>query len=100
MIACSTSPPNSHQPASVSAASTSTTGTNTALTRSTRCCTGALAACASSTNRMMRASVLSAPTAVTRTSSSPSPLMAPPVTRSPACRATGRLSPVINASST
>jgi hypothetical protein len=42
----------------------------------------------------MRDSVVSAPMAVVRTTTRPSALMAPPVTRSPASRATGRLSPV------
>ena len=70
------------------AASTSamptTTGTNTALTRSTRRWIGAFFACADSTRRTMRASVVSAPTAVVRThAAAPSPLTAPPVTRSP-----------------
>ncbi len=77
----------------------STTGTNTALTRSTSRWIGALRAWASSTSRTMRASVVSAPTAPVRTSSLPSPLIAPPVTRAPGDFATGRLSPVSRASS-
>jgi hypothetical protein len=84
----------------VTAATASTTGTNTALTWSTRRWIGAFLACADSTRRTMRASVDSAPTASVRTSSSPSPLIAPPVTRSPGPRGTGRLSPVISDSST
>ena len=47
----------------------------------------------------MRASAVSAPIAVVRTWIKPSPLTAPPVTRLPACLATGRLSPVISDSS-
>ncbi|MDT4848756.1 hypothetical protein FQZ97_828560 [compost metagenome] len=50
--------------------------------------------------RTMRESVDSAPTAVVSTSSRPSAFTAPPVTLSPACLATGRLSPVISDSST
>ena len=88
------------QASSVISASTSTTGTNTALTLSTMRWIGALAAWASSTSRMMRASVDSAPTARVSTSSRPSALIAPPVTRSPAPLATGRLSPVMSDSST
>ena len=100
MIEVSSSPLYSHHPASVRNAIATTTGTNTALTLSTRRWIGALADCALSTRRMMRDSVLSAPTAVVSTSSRPSALIAPPVTLSPACRATGRLSPVIIDSST
>ena len=48
----------------------------------------------------MRESVDSAPTAVVSTRSSTRALTAPPVTLSPACLATGRLSPVISDSST
>ncbi len=47
----------------------------------------------------MRASVVSAPVASVRTTSRPSPLTAPPVTRWPGSRATGRLSPVSSDSS-
>jgi hypothetical protein len=68
--------------------------------RSTRRWIGAFFACADSTRRTMRASVDSAPTAVVRTSSRPSPLTAPPVTRVAGLLGTGRLSPVISDSST
>ncbi|MCG3190267.1 MAG: hypothetical protein LKCHEGNO_02925 [Burkholderiaceae bacterium] len=88
------------QPSQVTAATASTAGTNTALTRSTRRWIGALCACADSTSRTMRASVDSAPSALARTRSRPSALTAPPVTWSPGCLATGRLSPVISDSST
>ncbi len=94
------SPVPSHQPRNVSAAIPNTTGTNTALTRSTRRWIGALLACAPSTMRTMRASVVSAPTAVARTTSNPSRLIDPPVTRAPGSLSTGRLSPVSMASST
>ena len=52
---------------------------------------------ARSTRWMMRASVVSSPIAVTRTSSAPVPLTVPAKTRSPAARATGIDSPVIGA---
>ena len=100
IIAVSRSPLAIHQPSSVTSASTSTTGTKMALTLSTRCWIGALAACASSTSLIMRDKVDSSPTALVRTSSTPAPFMAPPVTCSPACLLTGRLSPVISDSST
>ena len=44
-------------------------------------CRGALAACASSTSRMMRESTVSTPTARTCITTRPSPLMEPPVSR-------------------
>jgi hypothetical protein len=62
--AVSTPAPAMSQPTSVSAESPTTTGTNTALTRSTSRWMGALALPAASTRRTMRASVVSAPTAV------------------------------------
>ena len=92
--ASSTGLPTQSQTPSVRAAITSTAGTNTAATRSTRRCTGALPACASWTRAMMRASTLCAPTALTRTRSDPSPLSDPPVTRSPGDLGTGMDSPV------
>ena len=48
----------------------------------------------------MRARVDSAPTAVVFNTNKPTPFTAPPVTASPSCLATGRLSPVISDSST
>lgn len=93
-MACSHPAPAIIQPVSVTSAAASTTGTKTALTRSTSCWIGGLAACASSTRRMMRESMVSAPMAVVRTSSTPSAAMAPAVTWSPARLGTGRLSPV------
>ncbi|MCY1231008.1 hypothetical protein D9M72_434440 [compost metagenome] len=92
--AASQFPPSRPQPSTVSSAMTSTTGTNTALTWSTMRWIGALAACACSTMRMMRASTVSAPTATVRATSSPSKLIAPPVSRSPGFLGTGTLSPV------
>ncbi len=93
--AVSSGAPASHQPIRVISASTSTAGTNTWLTRSTSFWIGALAAWASSTRRMIRASTVSVPSAWVRTRNRPSPLMAPPVTLSPGCLGTGRLSPLI-----
>jgi len=65
-------------PVSVTAATTMTTGTNTAEIRSVSRCTGALPACASATSRAIRASWLSAPTRVARTTSRPSAFTHPP----------------------
>ena len=62
-------------PANVSAASTSTTGTNTAETRSASRCTGALLVWARSTSRAMPASVVSAPTRLASTTRRPVVLM-------------------------
>ena len=100
MATSSPAPPSHHQPTKVSSAMPSTTGTNTAATRSTSRCTGALTACASCTSRMMWASTLSLPAAVTRISTRPSPLIEPPVSASPAALATGSGSPVSMDSST
>ena len=72
-----------------------TTGTNTILTLSTRRCTGAFAAWAFSTSRIIRASVVSVPTAVVSINSSASVLITPPTTESPADLWTGIFSPVI-----
>ena len=93
-VATVQSPCASPQASQVTRAMTMMTGTKTSLTRSTVRWIGALAACASSTRRMMRDSVVSAPTAVARTRSKPSPLMAPAATLSSGPLATGRLSPV------
>ena len=92
--ATSSGSPANIQPASVASATTKTTGTNTALTWSTSRCIGALAACASSTKRMMWDSTVCAPTAVRRTNTRPSPLMLPPWTRAPGALVTGMDSPV------
>ena len=99
-IASCQSPLHTPQPSKVRNAITITTGTNTALTLSTRRWIGAFFACADSTRRTMRASTDSAPIAVVRTCSRPSPLTAPPVTWSPGILATGKLSPLIKDSST
>ena len=97
--ACSQLPVAKPQRSTVMAAITSTAGTKTALTRSTKRCIGAFLACADSTMRTMRASVVSAPMAVVSMTSRPAALSEPPVTLAPTSLATGRLSPVISDSS-
>ena len=99
-IARCQSPVATPQPSSVTKARPITTGTNTALTRSTSRWIGAFLACADSTSRTMRASVDSAPTALARTSNGPLPLTEPPITCAPTATATGRLSPVTSDAST
>ena len=94
------SPVATHHPTKVSAASTSTTGTKTADTRSARRCTGALVVWARSTSRAMPASVVSAPTRVASTTSRPVVLMLPPVSSSPGVTSTGSDSPVTSEAST
>ncbi len=69
------------------------------LKRSRNRCVGACASCASSTRRMMRARVVSAPTPVADTRSIPPREIVPAKTRSPTCFSTGMDSPVIDASS-
>ena len=100
IMASSKPAPIHSQPSSVASATSSTTGTKTADTWSTMRCKGALAACASSTSRMMRDNTVSAPTAVTCITTRPSPLMEPPVRGAPTSRVTGKGSPVSMDSST
>ncbi len=88
------------QPTKVSAATTSTTGTKTADTRSASRCTGALPVWAASTSRVIPASVVSAPTASARTRSVPVELIVPPTTWSPGPTSTGTDSPVTREVST
>ena len=83
------SPVTSSQPASVASESRITIGTNTAETRSTSRCTGALPACVCATSRAICASAVSAPTLVARTTSRPSPLIVPPATSDPGSTSTG-----------
>ena len=99
-VATLQSPAHRPQPRKVTAAIAITTGTNTALTRSTMRWIGALRAWASSTSRMIRASAVSAPTAVVRNTRRPSPFTAPPVACPPGTFGTGRDSPVSSDSST
>ena len=97
--AAAQSPCAKPQPSSVNSAAAKTSDTKTSATWSTVCWIGDLRACADSTIATICDSMLAAPTAVVRTTSGPSPLIAPPVTRLPASRATGRLSPVSSDSS-
>ena len=94
------SPTTSHQARKVTAAPSSTAGTNTLLIRSAMRCSGALSRCASSTSRWRRASTDSAATASTRTTRTPLPFRVPPVTVLPGPRSTGSGSPVSIDSST
>ena len=77
-----------------------TTGTNTALMRSAKRCTGALEPCASSTSLTICASAVSAPTFVARNRKLPSLFMVAPMTVSPTFFSTGIDSPVSMDSST
>ncbi len=92
--------PSSHQPANVSAAMPSTTGTKTAATRSARRWIGAREPWASSTSLTIRASVVSLPTRVARKTKLPVRFTVPPNTVTPDALSTGRLSPVSIDSST
>ena len=90
----------SHQPRKVAAATSSTIGTNTPLTRSARRSIGAFWVRASSTTCWRRARTDSVATARTSTTRTPSPLRVPPMTRLPGPCSTGRGSPVNIDSST
>ena len=92
--------PAANQAASVTAAMTMTTGTNTAETRSASRCTGGLPACAAVTSLPMRASWVCAPTLVAWTTSRPLVFTPPPVTASPGPASTGTGSPVSSEVST
>ena len=92
--------PFASQNPSVITASASTAGTNTAETRSASRCTGALPDCASVTSRPIRASAVSSPTRVARTTSRPPAFTEPPATASPGPTSTGTLSPVSRDAST
>ena len=92
--------PKASQPRKVASATTSTAGTNHAVTWSARRCIGGAEAWASSTRRTIWASVLSAPTAVVRTTMVPVVLTVAPMTVAPTVLSTGALSPVSIDSST
>ena len=94
------SPTTSHHTPNVTSAMTSTTGTKTAETRSARRCAAPLPACARSTRATMRASALSAPTAVARTVNTPFAFNVAPLTWLPVLFSAGTLSPVSIDSST
>ena len=89
--------------AQITAASTArpmTVGTKIPATLSAVREIGAFFPCASSTKRMIRDRVVSSPTRVTCTYSTPFSLTLPPMTSLPAVFSTGRLSPVSMASLT
>ena len=77
-----------------------TVGTKTPATLSASCAIGALLALASSTRRMICASVVSSPTRSARHFKKPALFTVAETTWSPACFSTGTLSPVMAASST
>ena len=81
-------------------ASTITTTTNLAATRSANCTIGALSAVAEATSAMSLAARVESPTALTRTTMGEPMLVAPAMTSSPSPRAIGRDSPVRSALST
>ena len=94
------SPEIAVQTMNVAAAMPMTTGTNTPAILSATRSMGALVLVASSTRRMMPASVVSSPTAVASTQIQPPVVVVAPVTWSPAAFWTGTGSPVMSDSST
>ena len=92
--------PTSNQTTKVTMAIDSTTGTNTAETRSASRWIGALLPCACWTRRMIRDSTVSPPTRSTRTRSAPFRLSVAPMTVSPGRLVIGVGSPVSIDSST
>ncbi len=99
IAACGSAPAPSQKPSTVTATA-STTGTNTPATASASRCARALPAWASVTSRVIRASCVSAPIAVARTSSRPPALTAPPTSAEPGPTSTGSVSPVTRDRST
>ena len=93
-------PSTKYHTTNVASAITITAGTNQADMRSANACTGALDPCASSINLMICANIVSPPTLVASSSKLPFLFIVEPMTLSPECFSTGRLSPVIIASST
>ncbi len=103
--ACSSAAPGacgSHasHPRNVSAATPRTNGTKIAETRSAIRWIGAFEPWACSSRRTISASLVFGPTAVTKTTSRPCPLMAAPTTSSPGSTSTGIDSPVSSDRST
>lgn len=99
MAVSSVEPPSIHT-ANVTTAMTMTTGTNTPDILSAIFSMGAFVDVASSTSRMMPASVVSSPTRSARMVNHPVRFTVAPVTASPGRLSTGTLSPVITDSST
>ena len=95
----STEYPSANQTMAASTAMPMTTGTKMPLTRSASLAMGAFEFAASSTSRIICASVVSAPTLVARNLNQPVLLMVAATTRSPGCFSTGMLSPVMADSS-
>src|SRR5690606_16289316 len=87
--------PRSEPTPAISAATTITPGTSGRATRSANRCPAPLRACSASTTDTMRANELSDAAAVTATSNTPVPLMAPANTSSPGPASTGTDSPVM-----
>ena len=94
LSAVATSCPVTSHPTKVAAASSRTTGTKTALTRSASRWIGAFPVWAASTSAVSWARTVWAPTEVARTTSRPWALTVPPVTWSPTPTSTGTDSPV------
>ncbi len=92
--------PKASQTPKVRTASAITAGTKYIVTRSTIAWIGSLPPWASSTMRMIRASIVSPPTAVARKVKLPVWFTVPPTTVAPASLATGTGSPVTMLSST
>ena len=92
--------PTMAQPIAANAARQITVGTKMPATLSAVREMGAFLPCASSTKRMIRESVVSAPTRVTFTYSTPFSFTLPPMTSLHSVFSTGRLSPVSMASLT
>ena len=92
--------PTMRCPASVTSATSTTTGTKTCEILSTSRSTGALPACASRTSLPICASVVSAPTRVASTTRRPEVFSVAPVTAEPSVTSTGTDSPVSMDSST
>ena len=88
------------QTTNVTSATAITAGTKIPAILSATFSMGALVEVASSTRRMMPASVVSAPTRSARMANQPVVFTVAPVTASPACLPTGTLSPVMTDSST
>ena len=98
--ACPAAAPARSQPASVSAAAASISGTKTPQTRLASRWMAALSACARPTSATSWASWVNSPTWTARTTRRPVRAMVPPVTASPAAASTGTGSPVIMLRST
>ncbi len=86
--------PKTSQTRKVATARPITAGTNHSVTLSTSAWIGSLPPWAASTMRMIRDSMVSAPTDTASITKAPVWFTVPPITRSPACFSTGKGSPV------